>query len=260
MAAESQGFKADARTRAVLLKSVLPALTALTDALPDVPPAGVDVDDSAYAYAHGFYCRVARTCEAVLLLIDAGLTSEATPLRRAALEHALALAWVIDEPASAPAALMRVHQNRMRSIEKLIDSSWDLTSADFAKLFELDVENTGQDHLAQYGQLIKRYQDADGLLAAWLTETGDSHPSHTTAAAYWRTGSLSTTAAPKAASDVQVVAFIWWVAACQMSRLLGWDAQLTAIGEPVGLGIVQLPKGQPKSASTSAEGGLSEEK
>ncbi|HTC70659.1 MAG TPA: DUF5677 domain-containing protein [Acidothermaceae bacterium] len=249
MTGRDNEFKADASTRAVLLGEVLPALAALTDALPNVPPPGID--DNAYAYAHGFYCRVARTCEAALLLIDADLTSEATPLRRAALEHALALAWVIDEPAGAPAALLRAHQNRMKSIEKLIDGSWDVTSADFARLFDVEVQSTGQDHLVQYGQLIKRYKDGDDLLVAWLTETGDSHPSHTTASAYWRTGNLATTAAPKADSDVQVVTFIWWVAACQMSRLLDWNAKLTAIGEPAGLGIVQLPKGAPKSASTS---------
>ncbi len=252
MTTTSKEFKADERTRAVLLGSVLPALVALTDELPDVPPEGMD--DNAYAYAHGFYCRVARTCEAALLLIEAGLGSEATPLRRAALEHALALAWVIDEPDAAPPALVRAHQSRMRSIEALIDGRWDVTSADFAKLFETEVANKGQDHLVKYGQLIQTYEDSKDLLAAWLTDTGDSHPSHTTASAYWREGSLGTTATPKAISDVQVVAFVWWVAVCQMSRLLQWDKRLTAIGEPAGLGLVQLNKRPPTAAPRTSGG------
>src|SRR5665213_2745047 len=151
-------FKADERTRAALLNSVLPALANLTEQLPDVPPDGLD--DNAYAYAHGFYCRVARTCEAALLLIEAGLSSEATPLRRAALEHALALAWVIDEPDAAPAALLRAHQNRMKSIQELIDGRWTVSAADFAKVLDIEVDNTGQDHLVKYGQLIQMYENS----------------------------------------------------------------------------------------------------
>ncbi len=62
-------------------------------------------DDTAYAVAHGFYCRVARTAQAALSLVDIGFGSEAAPLRRSVLEHVLALAWVIDEGAAAVAAL-----------------------------------------------------------------------------------------------------------------------------------------------------------
>lgn len=75
----------------------------MLETLPDAPPAGVE-GANAYAVAHGFFCRVARTSEGALLLVDSGLGSEAAPLRRAALEHLLGLAWVIDEGMRRPRA------------------------------------------------------------------------------------------------------------------------------------------------------------
>jgi hypothetical protein len=235
-------FANDEATRPKLLDDVFPRLLALLDDLPPEPPPGVN--DNGYAVAHGFYCRVARTCQAALLLTEAGLGSEAAPLHRAALEHALAMAWVIDEPDAAPASLLRAHQARLASIKKLINGTWDtISDDDFAKILDLDVATHGQDHLVGYGQLAKTYADENGLMIAWLAETGESHPTHSTASAYWRDNppSLATTASNTGA-DVHQIGFIWWLASCQMDRLTGWGERLAAIGRPAGLGIIELTK------------------
>jgi hypothetical protein len=236
-------FTSDETTRRKLLDDVFPRLLTLLDDLPPEPQSGVNYN--GYAVAHGFYCRVVRTCQAALLLTEADLGSEAGPLRRAALEHALALAWVIDEPDAAPASLLRAHQARLASIKKLISGTWDtISDDDVAKLLDLDIATHGQDHLVYYGHLAKLYADENGLMIAWLTETGESHPSHTTASTYWRDNprSLATTASNNTASDVHQVGFIWWLASCQMDRLAGWGERLAAIGRPAGLGVIELRK------------------
>lgn len=238
---QGQAFAVDEATEQRLRESVLPALAALLDTLPAVPPTGADTQ--AYAIAHGFYCRIARTCQGSLLLIDAGLNSEAAPLQRAALEHVLALAWVIDEGSAAAAALMRAQQHRMNKIKAAIADRWDIRPEEFDSLLGLDVPTQNQDHLVSFSQLCQQYDVADDLLAAWLTDTGGSHPSISTANPYWHDSSrrLSTYADLKHAG-VHETAWLWWLGSCEMDRLVDWGARLTAIGEPAGLSVVRLDR------------------
>ena len=106
----------------------------------------------------------------------------------------------------------------------------------------MDVPSQGQDHLNKFGQLVKRYEVSDDLMIAWLSDTGDSHPSHMTASAYWHDGGrrLATTVEDRVRTDVHGIAFVWWLAACQMDRLVGWGERLIAVGAPAGLPMARL--------------------
>jgi hypothetical protein len=244
--AEQTGFRADEATEQLLRSAVFPGLTALTVALPQLPPDEVD-DDTAYAVAHGFYCRAARTAQAALSLVDTGFGSEAAPLRRALLEHVLALAWVIDEGPAAVAALTRAHQGRMAGIKKLMDGRWSFTDEDFEMLLSADVPSQGQDHLVAFRHLVDRYDVSDDLLIAWLSDTGESHPSFLTARAYWHDGGSRLDVVPDDAprNDVHAIGFLWWLAACEMDHLLGWGDALAALGGPAGLPVVRVGRQQP---------------
>lgn len=248
MAMQSQPvtFKADRATEERLRAAVLPDLTALFESLPSVPPPGTR-DDNVYATAHGFYCRVARTAQAALLLTDNGFGSEAVPLRRALVEHLLALTWVIDQGDAAVAALTRAHQARMRRIKDLMDGTWALRDEDFEVLLSHEVPSKGHDHLVSFGQLVKTYEVSNDLLIAWLADTGESHPSYLTARAYWHdSGSrLGTEPEDRVTSDVHAIAFVWWLATCEIDVLVGWGHRLVSVGAAAGLPVLRLDRKQP---------------
>lgn len=240
-------FKADQATEDRLRSTVLPGLTALFESLPAVPPRGTQ-DDNVYATAHGFYCRVARTAQAALWLADDGFGSEGAPLRRAMVEHVLALAWVIDQGEAALAALTRAHQARMRSIRDLADGTWAaLKDEDFESLLDREVPSKGQDHLVTFGQLAKTYDVSKDLLIAWLSDTGESHPSYLTARAYWHDeGSrLGIEPEERVTSDVHAIVSLWWLATCEMDALVGWGERLAPVGAAAGLPVLRLPRKQP---------------
>lgn len=240
-------FKVDRATEERLRATVLPGLTELFESLPSVPPPGT-ADNNVYATAHGFYCRVARTAQAALQLTDDGFGTEAAPLRRALMEHALALAWVIDQGEAALAALGRAHQARMRSIRDLADGTWAaLKNEDFEDLLSHEVPSKGQDHLVTFGQLAKTYEVSSDLLIAWLADTGESHPSYLTARAYWHdTGSrLGTEPEKRVTSDVHAITFLWWLATCEMDALVGWGQRLVPVGAAAGLPVLRLNRKEP---------------
>lgn len=170
-------------------------------------PLGEVDYDTAYAVAHGFYCWVVRTAQGALSLVDTGFGSEAAPLRQALLEHVLALAWVINQGPAAVAALTRAHLGRMGSIKKLMNGRWSLTGEDFEKLLSAGVPSQGQDHRVAFRHLMDRYDVSDGLLIAWLWDSGDSHPSFLTARTYWHDGGSRLDVVPDdaARNDVHAV-------------------------------------------------------
>lgn len=234
-------FKADEATAALLREHLFPGLTRLLDELPSVPPPALDPE--VYACAHGFFCRIARTSQAALHLIDLGLSDESAPLRRALMEHVLQLAWVIEDGAPAVRAHVRARQARMNSIRALLDDRWSIPSEVFDRLLAFDVPSEGQDHMVHFGQLVKRYgtQLSNDLLAAWLTDTGSSHPSHSTYSAYWdATSGLVTSVPARERNDVHAVGFLWWLGACQMDQVMRWGDRLNEIGKQVGLPVVYL--------------------
>lgn len=239
-------FRSDAQTEARLRAQVFPELAELTASLPAQPPpaATSDQERNVYAVAHGLYCRVARTAQAALLLVDAGYGSEVAPLRRSLLEHAVAIAWVRDEGSAAVDSLTRVHKNRMKSIRDLMSDRWNLTAENFAKLLEFEVPNQGQDHLTKFGQLVQRYEIRDDLLIAWLADTGMSHPSFLTARAYWHDGGtrLAITPDPEEPNDVSAIGFLWWLAASQFESFTEWGDRLAEVGRPVGLPPLRLTR------------------
>lgn len=233
-------FGVDGPTEARVREKVLPGLARLLESLPEEPPTGADPD--VYGVAHGFYCRVGRTCEAALLLMEAGRASEAAPLRRAAFEHALSLTWLLKEGPPAVAALTRAHQGRMRSIRDLLDESWTVGAPDFEALLALEVPSGGQDHLVRITEVIKKYGLPKSLLVAWLADSGESHPSYLTARAYWHNAGtrLLTYAEERPRNDVFALAFVWWLASCEMDSVAGWGHSLVELGAGVGLPVMRL--------------------
>lgn len=235
-----RAFGVDGQTETRLREQVLPGLAGLLESLPEQPPTSADPD--VYRVAHGFYCRTGRTCQAALLLMEAGRASEAAPLRRAAFEHAVSLAWVLKEGPAAVAALTRAHQGRMRSIRNLLDDSWTVGDADFEALLALEVPSGGQDHLVRITEVIKQYGLPKSLLVAWLADTGESHPSYLTARAYWHSSGtrLLTYPGDRSRSDVFALAFIWWLASCEMGSVANWGQPLAELSELIGLPVMRL--------------------
>ena len=238
-------FAQNAETEARLRAGVIPSLVALLESLPDTPPDDAE-DYTAYGVAHGFYCRIARTAQAALQLVDAGYGREAAPLRRALWEHALALTWVVDEGKAASDSLTRVHQNRMEWIKSLVVGKSNLTADLFDPLLTFEVDSHGQDHLAQFGQLVQRYQFGDDLLTPWLVDTGSSHPSFSTARDYWHDDATRLATVPETdvtiSNDVCAIFVPWWIGSCAMDRLTGWGDELASIGKVVGLPIMLIEK------------------
>jgi hypothetical protein len=80
------------------------------------------------------------------------------------------------------------------------------------------------------------------LLIAWLSDTGESHPSYLTASAYWHAEGtrLATTPEGRARTDLQAIGLLWWIASCEMSRVIAWENTLREIGGRAGLQIMRV--------------------
>lgn len=140
--------------------------------------------------AHGWIMRVVRTCDAVMLMQRSELATESWPLRRAALEHTIALRWVAAVGDEAVDVVNRVHA---RSSEKRQEaqasagwtnatwSIWAETAEDAMKA----TRNMSESHmLTNVSARMEKYGHPNDL-AAWFIETANSHPGWSTAAPYW---------------------------------------------------------------------------
>jgi hypothetical protein len=75
--------------------------------------------------AHGWYMRVERTCAALILLRQAGYGAEAWPMRRAIIEHVLALRWLAERGNEATDVVRRSPaESSRRRQEPVAEAGW----------------------------------------------------------------------------------------------------------------------------------------
>ena len=139
--------------------------------------------------AHGWFMRIRGSCLAVFLLRDSGLAAEAWPMRRAALEHVLALQWLAEQGDDARDVVVRTHGESSRKRQEAaakagwLSAGWPVWSEVRADA-EAAVGNASESHmLANVRERCRRY-GLPGDYAAWLIETNNSHPGWETASPY----------------------------------------------------------------------------
>jgi len=139
--------------------------------------------------AHGWYMRVQRSCEGVMVLREAGLGAEAWPMRRAALEHVLALKWLAEKGNEATDVVIRSHSESARKPQDAgakagsISAGWPIWSevkedgeAATGNMTENNMLFNVRERCAKYGLA--------GDYASWLLETNHSHPGWETSSPY----------------------------------------------------------------------------
>ncbi len=165
-----------------------------------VPEATLSAVSQAHAVGilYGWVNRVVRTGEAVLKLDHSGYGTEASPLVRSMLEHAIAAWWLIDMPGDAYQALVRGRQRQLTSLEEAEAQGWVIDAESKKRIrealeFETEKRSPGVDHLRSAKNQAERY-GLGSLYQAWLIETWTSHASFESAQPYLHhTGNGKTT-------------------------------------------------------------------
>jgi hypothetical protein len=162
-------------------------------------PEGVAVTDltraalaeiSAVAVTYGWMARVVRTGEAALLLADDGYATEAAPLVRTMIEHAIGLWWLVEERGTAFQVLVRARSRTMQRFQEAQETGWTLEGPESQQLLQdaIDLETDQATVTRDFMQHVKNQAVAYGLgslYQAWLIETGYSHASLSSAQPYY---------------------------------------------------------------------------
>jgi hypothetical protein len=136
--------------------------------------------------AHGWYMRCHRGVEAVLRLEEAGLQEEAGPIRRAVIEHVVALKYLAQDGNAVSTVLRRgaSHETAKRK-EALQSANW--TSVDLADFDNVIADGAGldarQDTLLHFKHRCDEYGTPHDW-ATYLNEVARCHPSWESAVPY----------------------------------------------------------------------------
>jgi hypothetical protein len=139
--------------------------------------------------AHGWFMRTKRTCQALEMLLREGHGVEAWPLRRAVLEHTLALRWLAEKGNEAKDVIIRSHAETARRRQEAAASAgwesagltvWDQVGGDAANARG----NPSESHILTNLKERARIYGTPEAYAGWLIESNHSHPSWETARPY----------------------------------------------------------------------------
>jgi hypothetical protein len=133
-------------------------------------------------FAHGWYRRCRRLSEALLELSHLGYSHEAAPMRRSLVEHSAFLLWLAEAPDGAVDSLLWKHQKRIGQMRAAMRGEWPVPEEAFDVLDITVAESSERTYLA-FAHLCQRFQLQE-IYVVWLTETGLTHPSFSSAAAY----------------------------------------------------------------------------
>jgi hypothetical protein len=201
-----------------------------------------DSHDQVLPLAHGWFTRVRRTCDAVLLMQRSGLATESFPLRRAALEHTLALRWVAEVGNEVLDVVVRAHAHGSTKRQQAqAAAGWpSATQAVWNDIVEDAARatgNVGESHiLTNLTARVEKYGSPNDL-AAWLIETGRSHPGWFTAEPYWdkeRGAELLVPVSNGSRLDASFCSSNLLRSLVAMNRMMEnpvWDDRLRAMGE-----------------------------
>lgn len=155
-----------------------------------------DDQPSVLAMELGWGVRLCRTSEAVVTLHRARHDSEAAPLVRSVMEHALKLRWLAARGDEALEAIEFGHRRYQRLLRESIEKgSWELTDVDDDDLppsdldMEQPIERAAFDNVEQ---LVQKYGGDPSWYATYRFESSTSHASYLSAAAYFDDSKLGT--------------------------------------------------------------------
>lgn len=144
----------------------------------------------AVAVAWGWLIRLKRTGEAALQLEKSGYGTEAAPLVRSVVEHAIRLPWAADLGRHEfVEILIRMRRWSMERTIEAAKAGWPLSDDQRLQIRDLQDE-AAEDfkHLDKFMQLTEVVKDDPeqfaGLYQLWLMETQEAHPSLISSASY----------------------------------------------------------------------------
>ena len=137
-------------------------------------------DRQAAELAHSWYSRTWHTTKAALLLHEQGFVTEAAPLRRSLIEHALALQWIGHSPGPAYDATVKAHQHAVGKFAEKPESGAAVPREVIEDFLSLELDGGREQALLHIYDLCKKY-GPPGAYTGWFLETGGSHAS-------WRSG------------------------------------------------------------------------
>lgn len=162
--------------------------------------------------AHAWYGRAGHTTQAIKLLHTQGYVTEAAPLRRTLIEHALALQWIGHSPGPAYDAKVKEHHYQVDKFSEKPGTSGAIPREVIDWLATAEIDGGVEQNLNHTYELCKKY-GPPGAYTAWFYETGGSHPSWRSGVAY-RTGRST----ESAVDDAMVV--VWFALATAGFSLL----------------------------------------
>lgn len=138
--------------------------------------------------AHGWYMRVHRGAEAILILDSEGYGEEATGIRRAMIEHVVALRWLAEEGDKILDTVARGHAHHAeKQRNALLTAAW--SSIDPREIDEVilsvqaESRDRRNDHMLTFVNRAKEYSDVHAI-PGYLAEVARFHPSYESAIAY----------------------------------------------------------------------------
>lgn len=126
--------------------------------------------------AHGWYSRVWHTTKAIKALHAEGYVTEAAPLRRTLIEHALALQWIGHSPGPAYDAKVKEHHYEVGKFAEKPGTGGAIPRHIIDWLATAEIDGGVEQYLNHVYHLCQQY-GPPGAYTAWFYETGDSHPS-----------------------------------------------------------------------------------
>jgi hypothetical protein len=133
--------------------------------------------------AYGWWTRIVRTARAIVVLHQAELAHEASPLVRTLLHHTVALKWLVEYPDEALPALVWEHRSEgARMLNKALERAWDL-DPDIGPKPPADKPPSGLQYLKNTEALCGRVDMANAYVA-FLSESKFTHPTAISADAY----------------------------------------------------------------------------
>ncbi|HEX3900272.1 MAG TPA: DUF5677 domain-containing protein [Mycobacteriales bacterium] len=138
--------------------------------------------------AHGWFMRVQRSVDAILLLGRHGAADIVPPLSRSVIEHCLALRWFAAEGDKVLDAIGRGHREvTARQLTAVAEAGWTSVSQTDLQAVVDEIDALGldssTDHLLQFRARCDAYGDGNELPEYYAT-TMRSHPTHQSAATY----------------------------------------------------------------------------
>lgn len=140
--------------------------------------------------AWGWLMRVLRTGEAAIRLEAAGYGSEAPPLIRSALEHAIRLQWASEYGDKFVEVALIAQQKSFATMDAAQADGWRFDE-DFSDALKKRAAEASDDYkslstLTALRHIVKENPDRLGsLYMAWLFDTQESHPSVLTSQPYY---------------------------------------------------------------------------